>query len=256
MSQETARSLTTYCAELAKIPLLEDADVEFGLILRWKQNQDECAKNALIRSHLRFVVREARQYATNPEQLQEYVSEGNVGLLEALKRYDIHRSPRMRFLTYAYWWIRNKILAAHYNEPIAHVPAHRQKAQRRAAKRRAQDVMLSGGAPEPETPLDGAMVSLEALGDAPAEIDPSREHTNIDDQQMNARLHELIATLPPRDQTVLNLYYGMKDEPRTDLQIARFLGMSCERTRQLRVAAMRLLRERLEVPEAQRSAAY
>ena len=248
--------MARYYSELSRIPLLEDADVEFGLILRWKQNADARAKDILLKSHLRFVVKEAMKYATNPEQLQEYIAEGNVALLEGLKRYDINRVPRMRFLTYAQWWIRNRILASYYAQPIAHVPAHRQKAQRKAAKERERNRLLQGKTEaEPMEPVEGAMVSLDVLGDAPAEADPSRIHYGIDDAQMHDKLRRLIATLPPREQTVLNLYYGMKDEPRTDPQIARFMGLSPERARQIRVDAMTTLRERLEDPAPRRAVA-
>lgn len=243
-----ATSLALYYAEVARIPLLEDADVEFGLILRWRQNHDQHAKDTLIRSHLRFVIKEARKRATTPEQLQEYIAEGNIGLLEALKRYNVNRVPRMRFLTYAYFWIRERILSCHYKETIAHVPTHRQKAQRKLAKQCAAEHLRTGKVGKAAPPPEGTMVSLDVLFEQPSEADPSKTHRGADDAHMASRLRQEIARLPPREQTILNLYYGMKDEPRTDPQIAAFLGLSHERTRQIRVAAMGLLRRRLDEP--------
>ena len=104
MPRDVSPSLARYFDEVSKAPLIEDADVEFGLILRWQQNKDHGAREILAKSHLRFVIREAKKCATSDEQLEEYVGAGNIGLLEAIDRYD--RLRRLRLLTYAYHWIR------------------------------------------------------------------------------------------------------------------------------------------------------
>lgn len=253
MPRDVSRSLARYYDEVGKAPLLDDADVEFGLILRWQQNKDLQARDILVRSHLRFVLREARKYATSDEQLEEYIGAGNIGLLEGVDRYDSTRAPRLRLLTYAYHWIRKNILDAHYREPAAHVPAHKIKAQKREAKEAQRQRSLGQNVDVPIA--EGVAVALDTMLEAPAEMDPSRNHRDVDDAHMARHLRITIARLPPRDQTIVNLYYGMKDEPRTDNQIAKFLGLSPERARQLRGEAMGKLRELLKDRESTVAAA-
>ena len=96
---QISRSLARYHQELSAIDPGMDADTEFGLILRWRQHQDEAAKKALLEAHLRFVIKRAKRYAGTKQQLEEYIAAGNLGLLEALNRYDVNRVPRWRFLT-------------------------------------------------------------------------------------------------------------------------------------------------------------
>lgn len=247
MLRTASPSLARYFDEVSRAPLITDADVEFGLILRWQQNADRSAREILTKSHLRFVIREAMKHAgTDDQRLEEYISAGNIGLLEAIDRYDPAR--RLRLLTYAYHWIRKNILDAHYREPAAHVPAHKIKAQKREAKeaQRQRNLGHSVDVPQPE----GVAVALDSLLETPSDADPSRNHFGIDDAHMARHLRIAIARLPPRYQTVLNLYYGMKDEPRTDHQIARFLDVSTERARQLRTDATKKLRGMLHDREA------
>ncbi len=99
--------LRAYVAQVEKEPLL-DRDEELELARRFRDG-DRAAGDALVRSHLRAVVRQARKYGGYGIHLSELIGEGTVGLLEAQRRFEPERG--LRFLTYARYWIRAYILA-------------------------------------------------------------------------------------------------------------------------------------------------
>lgn len=101
-------SLQTYVELIGRLPVLSRQD-ELALARRWRDNRDRRARDKLIEGHLRSVVKIARRYRGYGIYLSELVSEGNIGLLEAAKRFDPERG--LRFFTYARYWIRAYILA-------------------------------------------------------------------------------------------------------------------------------------------------
>ena len=92
--------------QLRKFPLLE-ADEEAQLAKRWREQSDQKAAHKLLTSHLRLVVSVARSYRGYGMPLSELISEGNIGLVEAVTRFDPEKG--FRFSTYAVWWIRAAI---------------------------------------------------------------------------------------------------------------------------------------------------
>lgn len=101
-------SLSTYLKEINKIPLL-GREEEFNLALA-AASGDEKAKNALIRANLRFVVNVAKKYQNQGLPLMDLISEGNIGLINAVERFDANKG--FHFISYAVWWIRQAILKA------------------------------------------------------------------------------------------------------------------------------------------------
>jgi RNA polymerase sigma-32 factor len=99
--------LQTYVEEVERQPVL-DRDEELALAQRWRVQRDPKARDALIQSHLRSVVKIARRYRGYGIYLSDLVAEGNLGLIEAAKRFEPERG--LRFLTYARYWIRAFIL--------------------------------------------------------------------------------------------------------------------------------------------------
>jgi len=101
-------TLRLYLKEISRFPqLTPDEEKELG---RRVQNGDEEAFQKLIEANLRFVVAMAKKYARSGYPLHELINEGNLGLIEAVSRFDPGRG--VRFITYASWWIRQAILAA------------------------------------------------------------------------------------------------------------------------------------------------
>jgi RNA polymerase sigma-32 factor len=99
-------TLSRYLQEIRKFPILR-ADEEVMLAKRWGDNGDTAAANKLVTSHLRLVAKIAMGYRGYGLPIEELVSEGNVGMMQALKRFD--PSLGYRFSTYAMWWIRAAI---------------------------------------------------------------------------------------------------------------------------------------------------
>ena len=98
--------LGRYLQEIRKFPML-DADTEFMLAKRWQEHEDPAAAQKLVTSHLRLVAKIAMGYRGYGLPLSELISEGNVGMMQAVKRFDPDRG--FRLATYAMWWIRAAI---------------------------------------------------------------------------------------------------------------------------------------------------
>jgi len=98
--------LTRYLEEIRKFPMLEP-DEEYMLAKRWAEHADTAAAHKLITSHLRLVGRIAMGYRGYGLPIGEVISEGNVGLMQAVKRFEPDRG--FRLATYAMWWIRASI---------------------------------------------------------------------------------------------------------------------------------------------------
>jgi RNA polymerase sigma-32 factor len=96
-------ALARYLQEIRKFPLLA-ADEEYMLAKRWREHEDPEAAHRLVTSHLRLVAKIAMGYRGYGLPLSELISEGNVGMMQAVKRFDPDRG--FRLATYAMWWIR------------------------------------------------------------------------------------------------------------------------------------------------------
>src|SRR5512139_3436172 len=98
--------LSRYLSEIRKFPMLAK-DEEFMLAKRWQEHQDPQAAHQLVTSHLRLVAKIAMGYRGYGLPIGEVISEGNVGLMQAVKKFDPDKG--FRLATYAMWWIRASI---------------------------------------------------------------------------------------------------------------------------------------------------
>jgi len=98
--------LSRYLSEIRKFPLLSPED-EYMFAKRWKEHSDPEAARRMVTSHLRLVAKIAMGYRGYGLPVSEIVSEGNVGLMQAVKRFDPDKG--FRLATYAMWWIRASI---------------------------------------------------------------------------------------------------------------------------------------------------
>src|SRR6187431_1026925 len=98
--------LSRYLAEIRKFPLL-DPQEEYMLAKRWREHEDTQAAHQLVTSHLRLVAKIAMGYRGYGLPISEVISEGNVGLMQAVKKFDPDKG--FRLATYAMWWIRASI---------------------------------------------------------------------------------------------------------------------------------------------------
>src|SRR5512133_1068716 len=104
-----AQTLQAYLHEIARLPRLT-AEQERELGRRIQEDKDEAALKRLVEANLRFVVSYAKRYRNLGVSFLDLIHEGNLGLLEAARRYDPSRN--VKFITYAVWWIRQAIMHA------------------------------------------------------------------------------------------------------------------------------------------------
>jgi RNA polymerase primary sigma factor len=107
-ASEDENVLSIYLKEINKIPLLTRE--EEGKYARLAAKDNKEAKNALVNANLRFVVNVAKKYQNQGLPLSDLISEGNIGLMNAIERFDVEKG--YHFISYAVWWIRQAILKA------------------------------------------------------------------------------------------------------------------------------------------------
>jgi RNA polymerase primary sigma factor len=199
------------------------------------------ARDRLISGALRFVVKVAKEYAFRTrgpnfenDVLTTLISAGNVGLLVAADRFDSTRNTK--FLTYAAWWVREKILEELDSQGIIRVPAHKQKALRAQRK--------YGGGHDVETP-HVTLDSVEAIDDA------GHGDASLERDLMNAygltMLRQALAelSLRERDKYIVLAYFGSREEPKNLRQISKRVDLSSERVRQIKKDTMEQLKTHL-----------
>jgi len=219
---EDASALGAYLREIAKLPRLT-VDEERALGTKIQGDRDEAAMARLVEANLRFVVSYAKRYRGHGVSFLDLIHEGNLGLMEAARRYD--PAHNVKFITYAVWWVRQSLM---------HVLADSTRAFSFPPKMFG---ILHAGGP------GGEDVSLsETLGDRlPVEQAP------VEDELIHqADLDELAAALldlEGKEQEVVRLRYGLGDgEPQTLQEIGDRLHLSRERVRQIESRAKEKLR--------------
>ena len=206
--------------------------------------RDFVAREILVKGALRFVVKVAKEYARrtrgihfDSEVLKTLISAGNLGLLVAVERFDLKRQTR--FLTYAAWWIREKILEELDNMGIVRVPAYRQK-QLRARRKNGEN-----------TSHDLAHVTMEEV----SAIDGKHSDETLEQELMNTYGSTLVyqaltdLNLRSRDKYIVMAYFGALEDPKNLRQISNRLGLSSERVRQIKKDTLEQLKNHLETME-------
>ena len=230
--EDDASTLSAYLREIAKLPRLT-AQEERELALRIQIDRDEAALTQLVECNLRFVVSYAKRYRGLGVAFLDLIHEGNLGLIEAAKRFDPARN--VKFITYAVWWVR---------EAMMHVLSDQTRAFSFPPKlfgvlhRAPDDVSLN----DP--------VGVGAGDDRPerelADLLP-QEQTSIDDEMIHqADLDELasaLSDLDGKEREVMTLRFGLEDDEEHTLQeIGDRLHLSRERVRQIEARAKEKLR--------------
>ena len=230
--EDDASTLSAYLREIAKLPRLT-AQEERELALRIQIDRDEAALTQLVECNLRFVVSYAKRYRGLGVAFLDLIHEGNLGLIEAARRFDPSRN--VKFITYAVWWVR---------EAMMHVLSDQTRAFSFPPKlfgvlhRAPDDVSLN----DP--------VGVGAGDDRPerelADLLP-QEQTSVDDEMIHrADLDELasaLSDLDGKEREVMTLRFGLEDDEEHTLQeIGDRLHLSRERVRQIEARAKEKLR--------------
>jgi RNA polymerase primary sigma factor len=139
--------LSMYLAEINAIPLLNREEED--TCARQAAKGDRRAKEKLIKANLRFVVNVAKKYQNQGLPLMDLISEGNIGLMNAIEKYDVNRG--YHFISYAVWWIRQAILKAICEKSrMIRLPLNRANELVQIEKARKELQNMKGGEPETE----------------------------------------------------------------------------------------------------------
>jgi len=276
-------NLSRYLQEIRKFPMLAPEE-ELALARRWRDQGDERAAHKLVTSHLRLVAKIAMGYRGYGLPVGELISEGNVGMMQAVKRFDPERG--FRLATYAMWWIRAAI-----QEYILHswslvkmgTTAAQKKLFFNLRRLKAQMSALEDGdlrdeqvakiahtlqVPEQDViNMNRRLASPDHSLNAPVRADSEGEWQDwlVDDgesqedelaerQDMSNRrdlLAGALKTLNERERHIL-IERRLKEEPTTLEELSQQYGISRERVRQIEVRAFEKLQKSMKQQVAER----
>ena len=258
-----SKNLKHYLEEIAKFPALTEEDErKIGEKIRCG---DQEALQTLIKANLKFVVSYVKKYRGMGLGLLDLINEGNIGLIEAAKRFDPSRN--VRFISYAVWWIRQAIIHAltQYSR-IFNIPQKLSDQISQMKKKTAELKTELGREPTREevakvmkiTEVD--VEDLELLGERNLSLS---DKVNDDDLEVEDRIsdaaspsveyqiikasvqhqiREILGELDEKEALVLKLRFGLDDDlPRTLQEIGGQLKLTRERIRQIEQKAMRKL---------------
>jgi len=270
--------LQRYLSEIRKFPMLEKNE-EFMLAKRWREHEDPQAAERLVTSHLRLVAKMAMGYRGYGLPIAEVISEGNIGLMQAVKKFDPDKG--FRLATYAMWWIRASIqeyvlrtwslvkmgTTAAQKKLFFNLRRMKQKMQAiedgELRPDQVEEISTKLGVSEKEVinmnrRLSGPDASLnvqiggeEGSGewqDWLASDEESAETTLGQSEEYDARMELLntaMARLNEREQKIIR-ERRLKEDPTTLEDLADEFGVSRERIRQIEVRAFEKLQEAMK----------
>ena len=261
-----------YLREIGKTPLLTPAE-EIKLAARIKRGDKE-ARAHMIKANLRLVVKIAHDYGNLGLPLLDLVSEGNIGLMKAVERFDPAKGGKLS--TYAAWWIKQSIKRALANQSkTIRLPVHlvdKISKIRRVAismseelgreptdEELAEEVGISASKLSQLRTVSIRPASLDApmneddgtefgeiVGDSDA-VDPSE---NLSDKNMQEEITDLLGVLDERERKIINSRFGLDGgSARTLEEVGMKFGVTRERIRQLQNIALAKLRRALRKRE-------
>ena len=261
-----------YMARVNRFDLLS-AEEEFELATRYQRDGDLDAAHRLVCANLRFVVKVAMEYRGYGLRLLDLVQEGNIGLMQAVRKFDPERG--LRLITYAVWWIRayiqNYIMKSWSLVKIGTTQAQKKLFYKLAQTRSALRNLTGASSPgeiADELAVDESVVAemSQRLGQRDISLDvelaEGDDYTLLDilpdrraDQEtvlisreerrlLGDRTRQALAGLPPRERRIIEQRI-LADQPRTLQELADEFRISRERVRQLEQNALRRLKTAL-----------
>jgi len=267
--------LATYMKEIGAIPLIS-VDEEKRLARKIQKGDDE-ARGKMIQANLRLVVKIAQDYSGYGLPLVDLISEGNIGLMKAVERYDPERGTK--FSTYAAWWIKQGIKRALANQSkTIRLPVHLVDKLARMRRLTAQLTEELGREPTNKELSDELGISVRKIAQMkrvsmrPASLnamvgeDEGTEMgdlikdeaalTPIDllsDDSLRTTLRKVLPVLDDRERKILRARFPMDDKkPLTLEEIGAKMGLTRERIRQLQNSGLKKLKaeiDKIEKPQ-------
>jgi len=277
--------LSRYLTEIRKFPMLSK-DEEFMLAKAWREHEDSGAAHKLVTSHLRLVAKIAMGYRGYGLPMGEVISEGNVGLMQAVKKFEPEKG--FRLATYAMWWIRASIqeyILRSWSLVKMGTTAAQKKLFFNLRKAKSEISALEEGDLRPDQVrqiatklgvLDEEVISMnrrlagpDASLNAPLRSDSenewqdwladdeavSQETRLAEDEEKSIRmglLEEAMTELTDRERHILT-ERRLKDEPTTLEELASQYGVSRERVRQIEVRAFEKLQKAMRAAATERN---
>jgi len=258
-----------YIKDIQKYPLMTRK--EERIVLDALGRGDEGATHKLVVSNLRFVVNVAFMYRNQGLSLPELINEGNLGLIEAARRFDTSRD--LKFISYAVWWIRQSITRAIAEKArMVRISAEKELVLRRFSRVGQAMTQTIGGTYVTDAEAVGRKLGMTSeqvdkvieMGQRHASLDSKIDDDgetslldmiSMDDEdrpdhayERNAELDNLtdmLGELPDLERKVLSMYFGVGyGEPFNLQQIGKVVGLSKERVRQIKEKALGRLRSR------------
>jgi RNA polymerase primary sigma factor len=266
-------AIKLYLREIGQVRLLTPQE-EIVLAARIKKG-DKKAREHMIKANLRLVVKIARDYEGIGLPLLDLISEGNIGLMKAVERFDPSKGGKLS--TYGSWWIKQSIKRALANQSkTIRLPVHlvdKISKMRRLAMRLQeelgreptdQELAFEMGMPTSRVTQMRLAAIRPASLDAPigdedsnnfAEVvqDENAEtpYEHLEDKTVTSMLQEMVKTLDSREATILRARFGLDGSPeRTLEEVGAKFGVTRERVRQIQNIALRKLRKMIEKLEA------
>jgi RNA polymerase sigma-32 factor len=260
--------LARYLEEIRRFPMLEPQQ-EYMLAKRWQEHEDAAAAQKLVTSHLRLVARIAMGYRGYGLPIGEVISEGNVGLMQAVKRFDPDKG--FRLATYAMWWIRAAIqeyilrswslvkMGTTASQKKLFFNLRKAKSQLQALEEgdlrpdQVKQIATNLGVPEEDVVSMNRRLGGDASLNAPLRADsesgewqdwlvdegPDQETTLVESEEMDRRREYLEAAMESLNDRERRIFTArrLSDEPLTLEELSAEFNVSRERIRQIEVRA-------------------
>jgi RNA polymerase primary sigma factor len=237
-------SVKYYYKELKKMPPLSSEE-QNQLVIKAKKGDQE-ASDKLVKSNLRFVFSIAKQYSYVGISIEDLISEGNIGLIQAIEKFEPEQG--FKFISYAVWWVRQSILQSlNENARTIRLPVNvvqeLQKAKKELEKVGVDMPEKFANLPYTinlDNPLnDEGDTLVDILNNPNAELPDAGLST---EDTLKDKLIEMLDVLDEREKMIIQDYFGLSGSTRTLEDIGNDFTLTKERVRQIKEKALRKLR--------------
>jgi len=254
--------LSRYYEEICKHPLL-DRNEEYDLFLEYQdpaasKAKKEAIKRKIINSNLRFSFKQAKYFSNgDPYLFEELIGAANEGLLVGFDKYN--PTPEVRFLSYAGWWVQQRILFTMSKMRIVSLPIWKQQIGQQIQKfidanpdgvtfeqlkEKFPKVSEKDLRELSETKFLTYYIEDMSTDSPEFEIDPIG--TEVESRIDKERIHQMIDELPSPHKDIIIMSYGLKDgDDKTHAEMAKTLNISKDQLRSYKREAMEMLKEKL-----------